>query len=332
MPLLRAGGQQETAPKQDDFVQRIEAGKVLPIVSDEVITDLVLGSRHALTEKYAELTQYPLPDRDDLPKMAKFYAIDQDIDDWGLKNHYFDVVKTYLYDRAKDESIGQDMLDQAEDQFDRVSPSQIASLLDYPRFDDEHHPLLILANLKLPIYVTTCCHTMMEAALTKAGRKAYRTDYLRWQRGLDDDETVLTPEYKPSSHEPLVYHLFGVDTCPDSLVLTEDDYLRFLIAVSSEKGRTTELLPSHITTAFSTSSLLMLGFRLRSWAFRVIFYGLIKNSQNPYEGRINLQLRESAEESKYLEAYLKEEAKFEVFWGDIHKYTRDLYERWKGQE
>jgi hypothetical protein len=330
MPLIKSSGQEETIAKKDDFVQRVEAGKVLPVIGGEVLADLVLGGQHDLVERYADLTGYPLPDRDDLPKMAKYHAIDQGKDDWGLKAHYCDVVKTHLYHLAKTQGIDDDLLAQAEDQVDNVTVSQFARLLDYPRFDGELDPLLILANLPLPIFVTTCYHTFLEAALDEAGKKGVRTDYLRWHMGLQDDSATVAAEHRATVQEPLVYHLFGVDTRPDSLVLTEDDYLRFLIAVSSEKSRTTELLPSQITTAFNTSAVVMLGFRLRSWAFRVLFWGLIKGSEKRNKGQINLQLRRLAEECKYLEAYLRAEAQFEVYWGDIRQYTQDLYRKWKG--
>ena len=36
------------------------------------------------------------------------------------------------------------------------------------------------------------------------------------------------PNFVPSADRPLVYHLFGHFSVPDSLVLTEDDHFEFL--------------------------------------------------------------------------------------------------------
>ena len=54
---------------------------------------------------------------------------------------------------------------------------------------------------------------------------------------------------------------------PESLVLTEYDYLDFLAAISSNK----KLLPPRIQKAFTDSSLLFLGYRIADWDFHVLF-------------------------------------------------------------
>ena len=49
---------------------------------------------------------------------------------------------------------------------------------------------------------------------------------------------LIKPDYKPSQDKPLVYHLHGELNNPQSMVLTETDYLDFLINLSKE-----EILP-----------------------------------------------------------------------------------------
>lgn len=353
MPIIKKGGKR--LPQSDDFVERVKLGQVLPLISHEGIDDLVLGGHQRLVETFAELSGYPLPHLDDLPKMARYWAIHHEKDDWGLKSFYLDVVKTYLVDLAREAGRSKKTVEEAEAQVDAKSASEFADLLELPDFTAAKHPLMVLANLRLPIYVTTSCHRFLEAALVKAGRKTVHTDYLRWHGGLPNvRDSELAKGWQPSAGEPLVYHLFGLDTNPDSLVLTEDDYLRLLIALSGEKARETDILPSRITDALNTSTLVLLGFSLRSWAFRVVFWGLIKNSANRNLGKINLvvqgcpekqeppqprcpqaetcqELAEHtcSEEQAYVQAYLRQEARLEVSWGDVALWADDLRKKWR---
>src|SRR5262249_39822794 len=104
----------------------------------------------------------------------------------------------------------------------------------YPHFDDvPDHPLLLLANLDLPIYLTTSYYTVLEAALTRTGKRS-RTEFCRWHQRLESLPSGYEGDFQPTRQEPLVYHLYGLDTYPESLVLTEDDSLEFLVAISRQ--------------------------------------------------------------------------------------------------
>jgi hypothetical protein len=52
-------------------------------------------------------------------------------------------------------------------------------------------------------------------------------------------------------------------------VLTEDDYLDFLVKVSWDNT----VIPPRIAEALTDSSLLLLGYHLQDWDFRVMFRG-----------------------------------------------------------
>ena len=56
------------------------------------------------------------------------------------------------------------------------------------------------------------------------------------------------------------------------MVLTEDDYLEFLVRMNRDASE--PLLPPVIRTAFK-DSLLFVGYSLSDWSFRVLFRGLI---------------------------------------------------------
>lgn len=93
----------------------------------------------------------------------------------------------------------------------------------------------MLADLPFKIYLTTSPYTFIEEALRRAGKQP-RTEICRWRRELDSIDSVIDDTYKPSTHEPLIYHLHGLDRYADSLVLTEDDYLEFLVNVVQGQG------------------------------------------------------------------------------------------------
>ncbi len=338
MPITKKSGQLAASPLKQDLIGRIKNGKVVPVLSNEVCYDLALNRYDDLVKGYASYIDYPLAPTDGLMQMAKFKRINSEIDDWDLKSDYFNYLKNQVYELAQTGGVSADLLAQAEDEVDRVNLTDFAAHLGYPRFNQPHQdPLLILADLPLPIYLTTSSHGFLEAALQRAG-KTPRAEICRWHRGLDsltsvfETDSQLEPgrKYQPTVPEPLVYHLHGLDERPDSLVLTDDDYFQFLVAVSRDKGnQASDPVPVRVRQAIADSALILLGFGLNSWAFRVIFWGLIKDTST-HTGVFSIQLQPSPVEKKYYEDYLRREAQFDVFWGDIYAYTQELYQKWNG--
>ena len=124
------------------------------------------------------------------------------------------------------------------------------------------------------------------------------SDYCRWNEALElAGETSLfsNSEYKPSETRPLVYHLHGSAEVPQSIVLTERDYIYFLINLSKDE----KLLPTYIRKALATKSLLFIGYSLTDINFRVIFQGIMsilgRNFQLP---SISVQLPPSFDKDK----------------------------------
>ena len=54
-----------------------------------------------------------------------------------------------------------------------------------------------------------------------------------WSRSRRSSTPTASPTIAPPPERPLVYHLFGRLSEPDSLVITEDDYFDYLIGVTS---------------------------------------------------------------------------------------------------
>ena len=115
---------------------------------------------------------------------------------------------------------------------------------------------------------TRCTTRSRPPARTRAARSAAGTGAPPWRR---EPSPFADPAYAPTPANPLVYHLHGRLALPESLVLTEDDYLDFLVAIA----RDTALLPHQIQRALAGTSLLFVGYRLADWDFRVIHRGLV---------------------------------------------------------
>jgi hypothetical protein len=316
-----------TSSWQDTIARRIKEGDVVPLLSGSVGNDLVLGGQQWLQQKYAaERLVYPLEDTE-LSQMAQFKCITDEAmeDTTELKKDYIDFVKNRLFDIAEADGVDQEVRAEVEEEFDDINFTEFCKRLGYPRFDSQQvMPLLELARLPLPIYITSSYHCFLEAALLKAGKKP-RSEICRWDGRLDDIESVFEDgEYVPSKGAPLVFHLHGVDTYPKSLVLTVDDHLQFLVAVSREQGRNTDAIPKPIRGAMVSSSLLLLGYSLQSWDFRSLFWALIKpRSTQEFGVAVTVQLEPSEAEKRYLERYLST-TDFKVYWRDIHQYAQEL--------
>lgn len=274
----------------DAFLRRTADGRITPFIGAGV-SPHPKGAEiaHAWAEKYG----YPLDDRDDLVRVAQYVAL----------------------------------------KVDAVEPRrrllEIFKGTKQPDFSDPHECHRVLADLSLPLYVTTNYDSFMAEALSAVGRSPKRL-ICDWNDSADDwnAEQMGAKSVKrwasPTPEEPWLYHLHGADVVEDSIVITEDDYLDFLAALRS---RTTTMLPPPVFQALSTTCLFA-GYSLADWTFRVLFR-MIRLSL-PAAGRSShfaLQLPRNEEEQKYLDAYFAG-MDVKVYWGDKGEFFSDLRKRW----
>ena len=318
------------------IIRRIKGGKCTPVISYQV-TSHHFSDNQGVVRVWADEVAYPLSDRDNLARVAQYAGLTAR-DSLSAKEEYLDFLKQRLLDRAKDE-LEPDQTDfflsTLENELLDLTFSEVAARLDYPHYENElDNPLRILAELPLPIFLTTNFATFMEDALKAAGKEPC-TEVCYWHEDLRDDVPSVfeeDPDYEPSVEKPLVYHIHGLDAHPSSLVLAEDDYLDFLVKVSQD----TDAIPTRVSQALADSSLLLLGYQLRGWDFRAIFRGLIttkRSSRRLLSLSIQLKLdpegvedQESAQE--YLERYF-DESNFEIYWGDTKSFMQELWEHWE---
>ena len=190
------------------------------------------------------------------------------------------------------------------------------------RARDEPHALL--ADLPLSIYMTTNYDDFMVRALRRRHRDA-RRELCRWNQSLEVEESVFDTDFVPTPANPVVYHLHG-HTLPESLVLTEDDYLSFLANIA----RNPKLLPGPIQRALDRSTCLFIGYRLADWNFRVLFQGLRPRLkfQNIAILKPSGDSDRAREQRDYLNRYYSS-MDLQVYWGTAREFSAELRERWE---
>ncbi len=273
------------------LLKRISSHNCTPFLGAGAAAGILpLGSEVAAD--WARVEGYPLEDPHDLARVAQFLGV-----------HLEDAM---------------------------VPKERICELLDNidePDFTAPNQPHGVLARLPFPIYMTTNYDDFMLQAL-KRHKKDAKLEICRWNNtpavrafpgALQDASVVPTPA------NPVVFHLHGHCSIPDSLVLAEDDYFAFLVAISANE----KLLPHQVQKALASTSLLFVGYRLADWDFRVLHRGLVM-AGDPTLRRLSItvQLPATQDAQRYLDSYFKR-IHVRVFWGTAEQFMVELWQRWE---
>jgi hypothetical protein len=309
------------------IIRSLRKGQATPILGSGLLEPYV-GPTREIARRWAEKYQYPLEQcqRDDLPQVAQFLSVNQD------KGFPRDELENYLRSELIERfaSALPEALRAPGTPLDQV----IEAIGANRQAEDTAEPHRILAQVGLPVYITTNPDNLLATALKTAGKNPV-VELCPWNEFVEQADTIYDrePDYRPSPERPLVYHLFGRFDTPDSVVVTEDDYFDFLIGVTSNK----DLIPSVVRRSLADTALLFLGFRLDEWDFRVLFrsimgqqgggrrsrYAHVAVQLDPEEGRI----LEPERARKYLESYFQG-ADISIYWGSAEDFLKDLQQRW----
>lgn len=310
------------------LMKRIQRGQCTPIIGPGLIEPL-LGSLREIARRWAERYHYPLAphERESLPQVAQYLAINQD------SSFPLDELEEYL----KQEIRSQYCDDLPPELKSEYSPlMDMVDAIGKKRWDNNKSDAhWVLAQLPLPIYITTNSDNLLITALKEAGRDP-QVMICPWNEYVEQYETIYDrePDYHPTVNRPLVYHLFGRLDEPDSMVLTEDNYFKFLIGVTGNK----DLIPSAVRRALADTALLFLGFQMDEWNFRVLFHGILSQQGSsrrdryshiaaqiePEEGRI----LEPERARRYLESYYFNDAYISIYWGSAEDFVKELWRNW----
>jgi len=294
----------ESAVRQDEFwrnfYQNLHNGNLIPIISNTLRNNRIFDD--AANDSDGNVVRDDIPVDEDLAtlwaknigyplhvdhlrlecplaRVAQFNYIANNADQEMAKRRYLSFLKESILTIAEDDTSVSDEVDALRDQIDDLSFADIVARLDYPRFDDQNKdPLRILAHFRLPIYVTTSYYDFMERALKAENIKNVRTQFCLWNMKEEqvDPEHRPDPGFVPSPECPLVYHLHGIEAYPSSLVLSEDDYMDYMLALAQDNNANRPLIPNYLREAIAQQPLLLLGYRLQDWDFRTLFRGVIE--------------------------------------------------------
>jgi len=328
----------------EGIMPRISQGVVIPIISSSFRIDQIFRDGNEdtipiseqLVSEWASLIEYPMQDKRDLARVAQYYMVEQK-DDPHARTRYLEFLKSFLLTITSDDNDYADLASKLKTRIHELSFSEIAHQLDYPRFSNgSDDPLRLLARLPLPVYLTTSQSDFLERALEAEGKKP-RTQICFWSGQISsaspDHRTDL--EFIPTVTNPMVYHLYGLDEYPQTLVISEDDYLSFLIAMVEDTNTLNPVVPLGLRQALGESHLILLGYRLDDWDFRVLFRFILNFRRDEFSPRgMVIQLKknekdlENAKKSlSYLGRYF-DRRKFDIEWKDPESFIQRLWDEW----
>ena len=120
------------------------------------------------------------------------------------------------------------------------------------------------------------------------------------------------------------------------MVLTEDDYFDYVVNVSRHR----HVIRPRILKAISSTSLVMVGYRLDDWMFRLLVRGLIATAEaNVRALSVAVQLEEEqSHEAPFVEDYLRalfkarDDNRLGIYWGSASEFAAEIAERLAGRE
>ena len=348
-------------PKGDwaDICRRIKDGNVIPVIGNAVRNngifdwwlsasgigtpegpEIGLSVDEYLAQEWSAYIGYPLIDTTNLARVA-LYNRARSKDDEEAKVNYLLFLKQILLILADKDPVVKDQVPALEKQVSQLSFSDLVTELDYPRLaPGMEDPLRCLARMPLPTYITTSYYDFMERALEAEDRPP-RTQVCFWS----GEPTNLEPQYKtqhdlvPSVENPVVYHLFGWERYPSSMVLSEGDYLDYLMRIIQDTNTSNPIIPLYLRMGLNASSLILMGYRMQDWDFRVLFRLIRQSSLRPFSMLVQMNPEQlagnlkSGEVRSYLEDFFR--GIFSIHWGNPDEFVYQLcaeYKKWTQAE
>jgi len=292
----------------DRLIRLIDQGMVTPFLGAGASAERVQTAAQ-MAECLAGDFHYPLPDRSSLAHVSQFVAVTED--EYTAKS-----AVARLCEPVSDSASNQ---------------------------SDIH---ATLAKLPFSVYLTTNYDNLMVQALSDNRLKPRRElcAWTKWVQTFEQSVFKREPTYEPDPSNPLVYHLHGVRDVPQSMVVTEDDYLDFLIWFGREWANQTnenkDVLPRPVIKALAGTALLFIGYSRADWNFRFLFRGLVaslaaKSSMKSVAVQLSpLPSEAPASDKELAEAYLEkyfhsiDKIPVNIFWGTASEFASQLIARW----
>ncbi len=129
--------------------------------------------------------------------------------------------------------------------------------------DRRPSPLLrALAELDFPIVITTNYDHLFERALAAAGKEPRVSVYT--------PKMEPTTDYRePTADSPIVFKIHGDISRPETIVLTDEDYIQFVLRMSSKDPY--DPIPLTLKYYLTGSTTLFVGYSLLDYNLRLLF-------------------------------------------------------------
>lgn len=278
------------------LIRQLQSGECTPLLGAGACAHR-LPTGGMLSRHFAEEYNYPFTDTDNLPRVAQFAAT------------------THLGDPIE---VKRDICRHLEHYLAEAPPP--ADVLD---------PHVELARFPIKTFLTTNYDNLMAEALRGVARDP-QVAASRLVLGRSYASEVVDP----TPGRPLVYHLHGNWDNPDEIVLTDDDFIDYQHGMVSAAASGEPMpLPEQVVDAITGSPLLMIGYSLQDWAFRVLYSSLLSKLRRTRRS-ISVQLvttlngNADAEEraTKYLKQYL-DGWNISIFIGSGERFFHELRTR-----
>lgn len=307
------------------LLDNIEDGECTPFLGPGVTADL-LPNPEELAQQLATENNYPFANVDSLPHVAQFIGT---VDNRRLRKELLRLMSAGFKARLGLKSAPED---RRRSLTEIITASDWSARVQERQENEIHHQL---AELALPLYITTNLDNCMALALQANGQAARRIT-IPWRAAVQDQ--ARRPHYDleppPNPTQPVVLHLFGMDDDLLSLVLTEDDYLDYLAHIARDYEY---LLPTSVHEALASTTLLFLGYHLEDLDLKVIMRGLLTHLDLARWGMLHVAVQLEADQIdeaknqeivRYFQKYFST-SKIDLYWGSTNQFMADLYARWQ---
>ena len=198
------------------LVRNIRSARCTPILGPG-LAEALLGSRRELAQRWAETYHFPMApqDRDDLPQVAQYLAVNQD--PMFPRGELAEYLKQMLIERLQEEADPSNAEHRALMERATQASAPGAPLDDLFKavgalhlMTDPAEPHRVLASLPLPIFITTDPSSLLTQALESVGKQP-RVEFCRWNpadrvAALDlRCRAELSPEHRAAARLPSLW-------------------------------------------------------------------------------------------------------------------------------
>lgn len=298
---------------------KIKSGKTTPIIGPGLLETL-FEYRPWLARKWAAQHFFPFvpAKRDDLAAVAQYLASSQypSFPHETMVGELALGVASQLATKPGDPTGPSGTLD------------ELFARLRRRRFAGRDDPYAILARLPLPVFILAGPDPVFVAALREADKEP-QIAVPPWRDGVKDPLAGAKND-DPTPTRPLVYCLFGAFDQPRSLLVTQDDYIDFLLSLHKSEVQTPAL--ATVVEHLADSSLLFLGLQIDSWEFRTVFRFVMqkeaaRSTQYPHFSAqvdpVEDAVLDAGKTREYFEEYFKG-SRVDLCWSTVERFLTDL--------